>query len=55
MSYIRAFLKVPLIKYAVIAVLAILWGLGFMEQLYSEESIQKYVLISLAMVAIAFL
>jgi hypothetical protein len=55
MSYLKQKLAVPAVKYSAIAVASSLWVLGLVDQLDSSAAVMKYLLLSLLMVALAFL
>jgi len=53
MSYLKAKLSLPVVKYSVAAVAFTLWGFGLIEQLYSSAAVMKYILLSLLIAAVA--
>jgi hypothetical protein len=53
MSYLKAKLSLPVVKYSVLAVAFTLWGLGLVDQFYSSAAVMKYILLSLLIAAVA--
>jgi hypothetical protein len=53
MSYLKAKLSLPLVKYGVLGVGAVLWTIGLVDQLYSSAAMMKYLLMSLLIAAVA--
>ena len=50
---ISAALRVPPVKYGLIALAAGLWVFGLADQLYAADAVMKYLVISALMVAVA--
>ena len=46
-------LRSPFVKYGLVSLALVLWGVGLVDQLYSSAATMKYLLMSLLMVAIA--
>jgi len=55
MSYLKQKLSLPLVKYGVLGIASLLWMFGLVDQLYESAATMKYLLLSLLMVAIAFI
>jgi hypothetical protein len=55
MSYLKQKLSLPLVKYSVFGIASLLWMFGLVDQLYESAAMMKYLLLSLLMVAIAFI
>jgi hypothetical protein len=55
MSYLKAKLSLPAVKYGVLGLCSALWALGLVDQLYSSAATMKYLLMSLLIAAVAVL
>jgi len=55
MSYLKAKLSLPVVKYSVLTAGSVLWTFGLVDQLYSSAAVMKYLLMSLLIAAIAML
>ena len=55
MSYLKAKLSLPIVKYLVLALCLSLWVFGLVDQLYDSAATMKYLLMSLLIAAIAFI
>jgi hypothetical protein len=55
MSYLKAKLSLPIVKYGVLTVCSVLWAFGLVDQLYSSAATMKYLLMSLLIAAVAVL
>jgi hypothetical protein len=53
MSYLKAKLSLPLVKYGLLAVAVLLWSFGLIDQLHSSAAIMKYLMLSLLIGAVA--
>lgn len=53
MSYLKAKLSLPVVKYSLLAVAFTLWSFGLIDQFYSSAAVMKYVLLSLLIAAVA--
>jgi len=53
MSYLKAKLSLPAVKYGVFAVAFALWGFGLVGQLYSSAAVMKYLMLSMLIAAVA--
>ena len=53
LSKVSAALRVPPVKYGLIALAVALWAVGLADQLYSSEAVMKYLAISALMVVLA--
>jgi hypothetical protein len=55
MSYLKAKLSLPVVKYSLLTFGSVLWTFGLVDQLYSSAAVMKYLLMSLLIAAIAVL
>jgi hypothetical protein len=53
MSYLKAKLSLPVVKYSAVAIALTLWGFGLVDQFYSSAAVMKYILLSLLIAAVA--
>lgn len=52
MSYLKATLSLPAVKYGVFAVAFALWGFSLVGELYSSAAVMKYLLLSMLIAAV---
>lgn len=55
MSYLKAKLSLPVVKYGLLTAASVLWTFGLVDQLYSSAAVMKYLLMSLLIAAVAVL
>jgi len=53
MSYLKARLNLPMVKYGALALGSGLWLFGLVDQFYSSAATMKYILMSLLIAAVA--
>ena len=55
MTYLKAKLSLPIVKYGILGLCSVLWAFGLVDQLYSSAATMKYLLMSILMAAVAVL